>query len=198
MEHIKHNIEECFPYGLKQYNENDIDNIGIKIICTIRTTKIVYNSPELDECFATIKKECADKHIWVLYGSNDEKNWIPLQAASRSSGNVIDEIRTDFICMTPFDKMKDEKVWNSYFYKSVMKIQYGFDAKCQKYQKMKNMCNYLAIAVLKDEATLGEEDKEGSEIISKYQKKECDIANDIKPLFWNPAWNELDYVKQKG
>lgn len=142
-----------------------------------------------------IKNECADSHIWVLYGSNDKENWIPLQAASRSSENIVSEIRTDFLCMTPFDEARDSKNWDSYFYNSVMQIRYGSDTKCQKYQKMKNMCNYLAIAILISEESLDEDEKVKDRIISKYQKKECDIALKIKPLFWNPAGKEFTYIK---
>ncbi len=192
---MKLNVENGFPYGLNQYNESEISKIGLKIIHIIETTKIKYNSSELNELLNNIKNECADSHIWVLYGSNDKENWIPLQAASRSSENIVSEIRADFLCMTPFDEARDSKNWNSYFYNSVMQIRYGSDAKCQKYQKMKNMCNYLAIAILSSEESLDEDEKVKDRIISKYQKKECDIALKIKPLFWNPAGKEFTYIK---
>lgn len=193
--YMKLNVENGFPYGLNQYDESEISKIGLKIIHIIETTKIKYNSSELNELLNNIKNECADSHIWVLYGSNDKENWIPLQAASRSSENVVSEIRTDFLCMTPFDEARDSKNWDSYFYNSVMQIRYGSDAKCQKYQKMKNMCNYLAIAILISEESLDEDEKVKDRIISKYQKKECDIALKIKPLFWNPAGKEFTYIK---
>lgn len=192
---MKLNVENGFPYGLNQYNESEISKIGLKIIHIIETTKIKYNSSELNELLNNIKNECADSHIWVLYGSNDKENWIPLQAASRSSENIVSEIRTDFLCMTPFDEARDSKNWDSYFYNSVMQIRYGSDTKCQKYQKMKNMCNYLAIAILISEESLDEDEKVKDRIISKYQKKECDIALKIKPLFWNPAGKEFTYIK---
>lgn len=41
------------------------------------------------------------------------------------------------------------------------------------------MCKYLAVAILSDEESLAELD---NEIISKYQKKECDIALKVKPF----------------
>ena len=192
---MKLNVENCFPYGLNKYNESEISKIGLKIICTIETTKIKYNSPELKELFNNIKEKCADSHVWVLYGSNDKENWIPFQVASRNSGNIVSEIRTDFLCMTPYDESRDLKNWDSYFYNSVMEIKYGFDAKCQKYQKMKNMCNYLAVAILNSEEALDEGEKVKDQIISKHQKKECDIALEIKPLFWNPAGKEFIYIK---
>lgn len=192
---MKSNVENGFPYGLNQYNESEISKIGLKIIHIIETTKIKYDSSELNELLYNIKNECADSHIWVLYGSNDKENWIPLQAASRSSENVVSEIRTDFLCMTPFDEVRDLKNWDSYFYNSVMQIRYGSDAKCQKYQKIKNMCTYLAIAILISEESLDEDGEVKDRIISKYQKKECDIALKIKPLFWNPAGKEFTYIK---
>ena len=192
---MKLNVENCFPYGLNQYNESEISKIGLKIIHTIETTKIKYNSFELNELLNNIKKECVHSHVWVLYGSDNKEDWIPLQVASTISENVVREIRTDFLCMTPFDEVRDSKNWDSYFYNSVMKIRYGFDAKCQKYQKMKNMCNYLAIAILINEESLDEDEKVKNRIISKYQKIECDIALKIKPLFWNPAGKEFTYIK---
>lgn len=86
-----------------------------------------------------------------------------------SAQNVISGIKGDFLCMTSYSEKKDLKQWSSYYYDSVLKIKYGFDAKCQKYQKMKEMCKYLAVAILTDEETLAEiKDKS----ISKYQKKE--------------------------
>ncbi len=179
---MKLNVETEFPYGLNQYSEDEITKIGLKIIHIIETSKIEYDTEELKKLFDDINKECKNSHVWALYGSDNKKNWIPLQVASRNSGNVINEIRTDFLCMTSFDKKKDLKNWNSYFYNSVMQIRYGFDAKCQKYQKMKKICNYLAIAILINEESLDENEK-----VTKYQKKECDIALKIQPLFWNPA-----------
>lgn len=192
---MKSNIENRFPYGSNQYKESEISRIGLKIIHTIETTKIKYNSAELNNLFNDVQEECADSHIWVLYGSDNKENWIPLQVASRNSGNVVSEIRTDFLCMTPFDEARDLKNWDSYFYKSVMQIKYGSDAKCQKYQKMKDMCNYLAIAILESEESLDEDKKVKDQMLSKYQKKECDIALQIKPLFWNPAGKEFTYIK---
>ena len=193
--YMKFDDENCSTYGLNQYNESQISEIGLKIIYTIETTKIKYNSSELNDLFDNIKNKCANSHIWTLYGSDNKENWIPLQVASRNSGNVVSEIRGDFLCMTPFDEARDLKNWNSYFYNSVMQIRYGFDAKCQKYQKMKNMFKHLAIAILISEESLDEDGKSKDRIISKYQKKECDIALKIKPLFWNPAGKEFIYIK---
>lgn len=141
--------------------------------------------------FNEIDQKCKNSHVWALYGSIDNSNWIPLQVASKREKNVISEIKSDFLCMTSYDKERDLKDWNSYFYTSVMKVKYGFDVKCQKYQKMREMCKYLAVAILSDEESLAELD---NEIISKYQKKECDIALKVKPLFWNPAGREFTYI----
>ena len=191
---MKLNIEAKFPYGLKKYNESEINEIGLKVIHTIETSRIEYNTKELNELFNGIKEKCKDRHVWALYGSDDQKNWIPLQVASRNSGNIIDEIRTDFLCMTSFDEKKDLKNWNSYFYNSVMEVRHGFNTKCQKYQKMREMCCYLSIAVLIGEDSLDETMEDSDGIVSKYQKKECDIALKIKPLFWNPAGKEFTYI----
>ena len=187
---MRSNINGTFPYGLTQYDEGEIEKIGLKIIHTIETSKIKYGSRELNDLFDVVKRECGKSHVWVLYGSDEREKWLPFQVASRTSENVISEIRTDFLCMTPYDENRDLKHWNSYFYNSVMEVKYGYDAKCQKYKKMKEMCKYLAIAILKDEDQLDE-----NEIITKYQKKECDIALEIKPLFWNPAGKEFNYIK---
>lgn len=157
----------------------------------IETLEIEYNMAALNMMFNEIDQKCKNSHVWALYGSIDNSNWIPLQVASKREKNVISEIKSDFLCMTSYDKERDLKDWNSYFYTSVMKVKYGFDVKCQKYQKMREMCKYLAVAILSDEESLAELD---NEIISKYQKKECDIALKVKPLFWNPAGREFTYI----
>ena len=90
---------------------------------------------------------------------------------------------------------KQSKPWNSYFYKSVMDIEYGSDLQCQKYGKIKGMCNFLAIAILENEKSLKGK-KNGSDI-SDYQKVECDIAYKLKPLLWNPIGKEFTYLKSK-
>lgn len=190
---MKLEVAPEFPYGLKLYNTEQIKEIGLKILHVIETSEIEYGTDALSEFFKDIEDNCKDSHVWVLYGSNDNENWIPFQAASKSSESVISEIKTDFNCMTSYDENKDLKNWNSYFYNSVMEIKYGFDARCQKYQKMKEMCKYIAVAILIDESALVEP-KGG--MISKYQKKECDIALEIKPLFWNPAGNEFTYIRR--
>lgn len=192
---MKKNVGKEFPYGLKQYTEENMKSNGLCIIQTIESTKIHYDSPKLAEFIKNIKEKCSDKHVLVLFGSNDTINWIPLQAASKTSENVAGEIRTDFLRMTPFDEKKDIVKWNSYFYNSVMEIKNGFDDKCQKYQKMKSMCKYLAVAIL-DNEELQCTDCE-SYTLSKYQMKECDIALDIEPLFWNPFGKERTYIESK-
>lgn len=193
---MKLNVETKLPYDINQYDEKEINEMGLKIIHIIETSKIEYNTKELKMLFVDIKEKCVNSHVWVLYGSDNKEKWIPLQAASKNSKNVISEIRRDFLSMTSFDEKRDLKNWNSYFYNSVMEIRYGYDSKCQKYQKMKNMCNYLAIAILDPdkEKSLIENEKVKDGIISKYQKIECDIALDIKPLFWNPAGKEFTYI----
>lgn len=188
---MKKNVEFIFPYGAEIYNEGQINRIGLEIIYIIETSEIEYNTAALNMMFNKIDQKCKNSHVWTLYGSIDNSNWIPLQVASKREKNVISEIKSDFLCMTSYDKERDLKDWNSYFYTSVMKVKYGFDVKCQKYQKMREMCKYLAVAILSDEESLAELD---NEIISKYQKKECDIALKVKPLFWNPAGREFTYI----
>ena len=188
---MKLGVDSVFPYGLTQYNEKDMEEIGLEIIHIIQTAEIEYNTTALKELFVDIDEKCVNSHVWALYGFNDQNNWIPFQVASRSSKSVISEIKTDFLCMTSFDENRDLKNWNSYFYKSVMEMKYGFDTKCQKHRKMKEMCNYLAVTTLSNEQSLVEAK---DNIISKYQKKECDIALKIKPLFWNPAGKEFTYI----
>lgn len=188
---MKLTVDSVFPYGLERYNEAQIKDLGLKIIHIIDTSKIEYNTEELNNLFKDIDSKCNNSHVWALYGSIDKSNWIPLQVASRREKNVISEIKSDFLCMTSFNKERDLKDWNSYFYTSVMKVKYGFDAKCQKYQKMREMCKYLAVIILVDEEVLIEPNNIK---ISKYQKKECDIALKVKPLFWNPAGSEFTYI----
>lgn len=183
-------VEQKFPFGLRQYLENDLEQIKLKIVQCIETVEINNTSPVLQVFFSGIEKTCKDKHLWVLLGSDDKKSWIPLQLASRNRYDVIGEIKTDFQCMIPFDKNVDKRTWKSYFHRDVMKIEYGKDAKCQKYGKIRELCKYLAVAILDDEESLVE-----CEMISKYQKKECDLAKVMKPLLWNPAGKEFNYLK---
>ena len=193
--HRKLDVTDKFPYGLTIYDEKGIGKSGLKIIYTIETAKIEHDSAELNDLINNVKEKCKNRHVWVLYGSNERKGrWIPLQIASKTSGDVVDEIKSDFLCMIPFDETRDLKNWNSYFYKSVMKMRYYTSTRFQKYQKMKNMCKYLAIAILDDEGLLNAVEKVKSDTISEYQKRECDIALKIKPLFWNPAGKEFTYI----
>ena len=51
--------------------------------------------------------------------------------------------------------------------------------------------------ILIDENQLDENLDSKNRIISKYQEKECDIALNIKPLFWNPSGKEFTYINSK-
>ena len=184
-----------YPYGLTEYGIDIIISKGLTIVATIETDKINDNSEELKRFFGNINKECKSKHIWILFGSNDDndrKTWIPFQVASCT--DVVKEIKNDFSCMF-VKKNHENRVLKSYFdKKEIMKIECGVDTKCQKYRKVKNGCKYLAVAVLEDENNLKQD---GVFYISKYQKAECDIACELKPLLWNPVKKEHIYVRNK-
>ena len=77
-------IDNPFPFGLESYllNEKGIANKGLQIIVQIRSKSIYDNSNELNEFFNIIDSKCKDKRLWVLFGSDDSKRWLPLQLAS--------------------------------------------------------------------------------------------------------------------
>ena len=61
------------------------------------------------------------------------------------------------------------------------------------YSKLREKCPHFAIAVLVKE----EYGNEDVDIISKYQKKEIELAYELKPLIWNPSPREKVYIKEK-
>jgi len=192
---MKIKVEKEYPYGITEFKPNQIKDFGLKVIAEIEASEIQADNQNMRKFFYTIKKKCSDKHIWILFGSNDKNSWIPLQAASKTK-NVAEEIRNDFLCMIPYNRDNSTKSWDSHFYKSVMDIDYGRERKYQKYRKIRNMCKWLGIAIFENENKLEEvNDNSG---ISKYQKAECDIAFELKPMLWNPAGKEFTYLKHKG
>ncbi len=184
-------VEENFPYGLSIYKKEQIEEIGLKMIdSSIQASDIEYDTEAMSTFFSDIEINCKKHHVWALFGSNDKTNWIPLQAASCTAGDVVNEIKKDFLCMTSIEA-RDTKTWNSYFFKSVMNIDYGLDSKCQKYREIKKLCKYFSIAVLVNESEL-----EGcsDNLVTKYQKAECNIALTVKPLLWKPFGKEYTYL----
>lgn len=56
---------------------------------------------------------------------------------------------------------------------------------------------WLPLQLASVSALTGEEyaDTDNS-IITKYQKKEIDLAYELKPLIWNPSPQEMKYLKK--
>ncbi len=94
--------------------------------------------------------------------------------------------------MIPFDPQIDVKEWKSYYYGAIMEVEIGRDTVCQKYAKLREKCPFFAIAIL-DKEEYCEED---ISIISKYQKKEIELAEKLEPLIWNPSPKEKKYIKE--
>lgn len=191
---MKIKITKKYPYGIEEFKTDKITELGLKIIAEIKTSDIQADNHTMNAFLDVINKKCDDNHIWFLFGSNDKTSWIPLQAASKTN-NVTEEIRNDFLCMFPYNRDNSTKSWDSHFYESVMEIDYGLERKCQKYRKIKDMCEWLGIAIYENEDQLVDfNDGSG---INKFQKVECDIALKLKPLLWNPAGKEFTYLKSK-
>lgn len=81
---MKYLIDKPFPFGLEKYllNEEGINGKGLEIIAQIQSETICDNSNELKKFFDIIDSKCKDKRLWVLFGSDDSKSWLPLQLAS--------------------------------------------------------------------------------------------------------------------
>lgn len=187
-------IDKDFPFELENFllSEEELEKKGLQIIGKINSEHIVQNSNELKSLFEKIDIECKEKRLWMLLGSNDLKNWLPLQLASVSAeeSDIIYEIKTDLKRMTPFDPIKDIRGWKSKFHGQIMQVESGRDIICQKYFKLREKCPYFSIAILLNEEYCNEH----IEIISKYQKKEIELAYDLKPLIWNPSPKEKKYI----
>lgn len=189
-------LDKQFPFGLDNlFKEDELNDKGLSIIEKIKSEHIKRDSKELKELFKNIDSKCINKRLWILLGSSTKTDWLPLQLASISANDndIRKEIKTDLRRMLPFDPIKDKKVWSSYFYKNVMEVEIGRDHICQKYSKLKEKCSYLAIAVLTKE----EYDIEKHNDISIYQIKEIELANDLKPLIWNPSPKEKQFLRNK-
>lgn len=188
-------IDNLFPFGLERYllNEKEIAKKGLQIIAQIQSETICYNSNELKEFFSTIDTKCKGKRLWVLFGSDDSKRWLPLQLASVSAEkkDIRYEIKSDFKRMIPFNPGTDIKEWTSKFHGRIMEVEVGRDIYCQKYAKLREKSIFLAVAVLAKEEYANTDNG----IVTKYQKKEIDLAYELKPLIWNPSPQEMKYLK---
>lgn len=195
---MKYLLDNDFPFGLDKQliSQNDLNNLGLQIIGIISTQYLFINSNELKSFFKTIDSKCKDKHLWVLLGSNDSVNWLPIQLASISAENedVRAEIKTDLKRMLPFDPQIDIKEWSSKFYGVIMQVEVGKDVICQKYSKIREKCKELSIAILTKE----EYGNNHMNTISKYQEKEIELAYELKPLIWNPSPKEKKYIKDNN
>lgn len=190
-------LDREFPFGLENLLlcGKNIEEKGLQIIAQIDAKHIVHGSEELKKLFEIIESKCINKRMWVLLGSVDSKKWLPLQLASVSAekSDIRREIKTDLKRMIPFDSDKDIRKWTSKFHGAIMDVEIGKDIVCQKYSKLREKCPHFAIAVLVKE----EYGNEDVDIISKYQKKEIELAYELKPLIWNPSPREKVYIKEK-
>lgn len=191
-------LDKDFPFGLemKMISKEDIEANGLQIIDKIEGKEIIQDSKKLKSFFEIIESKCKNKRLWVmLAGENeDSQNWLPLQIASifAINSDVVKEIKRDFRRMIPFDEKNDKKGWNSKFYNNIIEVKNGLDIVCQKYSKLREKCPYFAVAILKEENYGNDTD----EIISKYQKKEIELAYNFEPLIWNPSPIEKKYLKK--
>lgn len=190
-------VNKKFPFGLEKMmlSQEQIKMKSLIFIGTIKAKDIVQDSEQLNKLVNEVEARCKNKRLWGLFGSDNLKEWLPLQLASVSAKNsdIRSEIKADLKRMTPFDNNKDVRSWKSIFYGPIMEVENGLDIVCQKYSKLREICSYFAIAILEKEDY--EDDYQG--FITKYQKKEIDLAYELKPLIWNPSPKEKKYIQRK-
>lgn len=202
-------LKKKFPFELSDnlLSLNDLSRLCLEIVIdNIDSNIISYDSEELNKLFEDINEKCKGKHLWALLGkkTNEEENdddakiWLPLQLASVSSEDVIKEIKADFTRMIPFDPNIDTKNLSSYFYKNIMEVEIGKDNICQKYSKLKERIPLFAIAIYKEDCTKKGTYTEKDTYITKYQKKEIELAGKIKPLIWNASPMEKKYINDNN
>ncbi len=188
-------LDQEFPFGLEKFLlcRKELEKRGLQIIGQIDAKHIVQDSDELKNLFEIIESECINKRVWMLLGSVDSKNWLPLQLASVSAekSDIRSEIKADLKRMIPFNPDKDIRKWTSKFHGAIMEVEIGRDIVCQKYSKLREKCLYFALAILVKEEYCNED----VEIVSRYQKKEIELAYELKPLIWNPSPNEKAYIR---
>lgn len=188
-------LDSEFPFGLDAYllNQEEITEMGLKIISQIESKDICDNSDALKNLFGKIDLECKGRHLWVLLGSKDSESWLPLQLASiwAEKKDVRYEIKSDFKRMIPFNSKT--RVWSSKYHGKIMEVEVGRDVYYQKYAKLREKTKYLAVAILSNEKELKQPNNTK---ISKYQLKEIELAEELKPLIWNPSPAEKKYYKE--
>lgn len=188
-----------FPYGCGSefiYSGEELrksqnhDNI-----CEFNSTDIDNEKRKQNIC-NEIKKKYLGKHVWALYGANDEDKWICLQVASRKIDDIVTEILNDIECMKK-ENLIEGRPWRSKFHPNVFQPDYEYilsDINHQKYQLMKEKFVKLMfvapkIEILDDNLEIKDKDK-------IYQYIEVKYACDTEPLFWNAFGEEHNIVKQ--
>lgn len=185
-----------FPYDCTVYSDDELRaSEGHDAIYEFDSSEID-NEERLKQICDNIKIKYVGKHVWALYGSNKENEWICLQVASRKTEGVVSEILEDIECMTKRDSISG-RVWRSKFHSNVFQPNYEYvlsDLKHQKYKLMKENFRKLMFVAPKEEI-LG---KEGSAIARKeiYQHIEVKYACNTNSLFWNAYGKEHKMVTQ--
>lgn len=183
-------------YEDKQLDKEQIKELGLEVIYEIPCKSIERTDQKYNKLVNIVEEKCINKHIWVLWGNINEKQWKAIQVASviNENNDVRREIKRDFNRMLEYDESVDLRAWKSYFYGEVLKVKEKCDVICQKYQSIKESFEKLMVTVYSDEDNLGECP---NEIISKYQVCEIELAEKIKPIIWNPSPKEKQYLKKR-
>lgn len=189
-------MESVFPYDCKVYSSEELkNNRNHTVICEFACSDIDEEEKRLNIC-EIIKKDCLEKHVWALYGSNNKDGWICLQVASKDAGDVVSEIIYDIESMHE-DNSNKERSWRSMFHANVFKANYEYidsDIVHQKYRLMKNKFNKLMIVVINSDSLLI--DSEVGDLGSKNKYAEVKYACETEPLFWNAFGKEHIIAKQ--
>lgn len=157
------------------------------IICEFQREDLNDNS-QRKELFEKIRSKCINKNVWALLGKNKSNNYICLQVGSSTS--IIDKIILDLKCMLPFDKKKDTKHWSSKFHKNVLDVEYGKDAKCQKYNHMFEHFTDFCIITVDSDKYLEDVDVKD---FNKDNYAEVMFACETKARYWNPNSFKKEY-----
>ena len=177
--------EEKWFHGCKVMKASELrPEIGINKICQFSRKDILSDEKRqgiLDEIQDKIRNEYEKNKVWALLGGNTNEEYICLQVAG--SLDIEKEIICDIKCMLPFNKTTDVKPWSSRFHKNIFEVEYGLDAKCQKYNDMLNKFSEFCVIVLDEEKYLENTDTKGFE---KTAYVEVKYAYDTKALYWNP------------
>lgn len=189
-------MESGFPYDCKVYSGDELrNNCNHTVICEFACSNIDEKEKRRNIC-EVIKKGCLDKHVWALYGSDNQDNWICLQVASKETEDVVSEIIYDIESMHR-DNLINERSWRSKFHKNVFKANYDYicsDIVHQKYQLMKDKFDNLMIVIIDIDLVLT--DSEVGDLGSKNKYAEVKYACETEPLFWNAFGKEHIMVEQ--